>query len=464
MTESAKLPLWRIFALCAVGLAIDLGYAVEGAYAAPLMMDAGLPLALTSIAFIPSPILSLLTQLLIGSISDNCTCSWGRRRPFIVLFCIMFLVSLAVAPNALYLLKLHLPPVAVTVIVVTFIVIFDYSLNVLRVPSRAYVLDVLPISQSQLGSFIYSAMIGIGATLGFILGGIDWAGLFKMEVSIRHQCQIVFGLVAVITFFCMMVNIFSVKETPYKPNESTETTPLKPSSDNRETTFNDDGSEDFSDPALADARDDYIIDGTDNDINSTNNHSTRKPYTYSMSNSKSHRTESTAKKGCCSCSLTDSVKKAFVESVEFLYYMSGYMWLLLLFTFLVSVLNAYENFFTVFVGRGVYHGDAVAPEGSMSLLRYNTGVRIGSWGLAIAAASDVATSLSLNHVTRFFRLKTVFLLILVLCTLSMVMMMAFHRIEVVLSLSVFYGPMLGLAVTIPYALVPLYEVSCQLHC
>ena len=139
--------------------------------------------------------------------------------------------------------------------------------------------------------------------------------------------------------------------------------------------------------------------------------------------------------------------------------MSGYMWMLLLFTFLVAILNSFENFFTVFVGRGVYRGDPDAPFGSSSLLRYNTGVRIGSWGLAIAAASDVVTSLVLSRVTRLIRLKTVFMWILFLCVVSMLMMMTFHRVEVVLALSVFYGPMLGLAVTIPFALIPLYEVS-----
>ena len=78
--EPKKLPIWRIFALCAVGGAIDLGYAIEGAYAAPLMLDSGLPLVLTSIAFLPSPVLSLITQLFLGTVSDNCTCFWGRRE------------------------------------------------------------------------------------------------------------------------------------------------------------------------------------------------------------------------------------------------------------------------------------------------------------------------------------------------------------------------------------------------
>ena len=463
--EERKLSIWRIFALCAVGGAIDLGYAVEGAYAAPLMLDSGLPLAFTSIAFMPSPVFSLITQLFLGSVSDNCTCFWGRRRPFIVFFSILTVLSFILAPNSKYLLKANLPQYVVTIAVVVFIIMFDYSLNVLRVPSRAYVLDVLPVSQSQLGSFIYSAMIGIGATLGFILGGIDWLSVMKRKVSITNQTQVVFGLVAVVTLLCMLVNICSVKETPYRPGEKEQ---MKKGAGNgsrsRETTFNEDGSEEFGDPELTDELDGYFTDNeADEDNEKSSLVSSKKQRASGCLDGKHSGSGVTKKASCCKLNWYSSLKLSLVQILEFVYHMSRYMWLLLLFTFLVAILNSFENFFTVFVGRGVYKGDPDAPFGSGSLLRYNTGVRIGSWGLAIAAASDVVTSLVLSRVTRLVRLKTVFMWILALCVVSMLMMMAFQRVEVVLALSVFYGPMLGLAVTIPFALIPLYEVSQYLY-
>ena len=59
-----------------------------------------------------------------------------------------------------------------------------------------------------------------------------------------------------------------------------------------------------------------------------------------------------------------------MQILEFIYHMSGYMWLLILFTFLVAVVNAFENFFTLFVGRGVFAGIEDAPLGSDALMRY----------------------------------------------------------------------------------------------
>ena len=446
-----KLPLWRIFALCAVGGAIDLGYAIEGAYAAPLMLDSGLPLILTSIAFLPSPVLSLITQLFLGTVSDNCTCSWGRRRPFIVFFCLTTVASLLLAPNVFYLTKAGFPKYVVTVAVVFFIVLFDYSLNVLRVPSRAYVMDVLPLSQSQLGGFVYSAMIGVGATIGFILGGIDWLTVIQRKVSITHQCQVVFGIIAAITLLCMFVNICSVKETPFRPKDSENM--LSVAERGRETSFNEDGSDDRPSPELVDECDRY-----DYSEDSGVAHGELTPSDSIHGGSKMKRSHDKSRR-CCSSTCISDFKRSFMQILEFVYHISGYMWLLLLFTFLVAIVNAFENFFTLFVGRGVFGGVEDAPIGSDSLMRYNIGVRVGSWGLAIAAASDVVTSLVLSPITRVVRLKTVFMLILTLFVISMVLMMTFRRVEVVLALSVFYGPMLGLAVTIPFGLIPFYEVS-----
>ena len=429
-------------------------YAIEGAYAAPLMLDSGLPLVLTSIAFLPSPVLSLITQLFLGTVSDNCTCFWGRRRPFNVFFCLTTVASLILAPNVFYLMKAGFPKYVVTVTVVIFIILFDYSLNVLRVPSRAYVLDVLPISQSQLGSFVYSAMIGVGATVGFVLGGIDWLSVIHRKVSITHQCQVVFGIIAVVTLLCMFVNICSVKETPFRPKRDSDCeTMLTVAERGRETSFNEDGSDDRPSPEMVDECDRYDI-SKDSGVA----HEELTPSDSIHGGTKMNRSHEKSCR-CCSFTCISDFKRSTMQILEFIYHMSGYMWLLILFTFLVAVVNAFENFFTLFVGRGVFAGIEDAPLGSDALMRYNIGVRVGSWGLAIAAASDVITSLVLSPITRVIRLKTVFMLILTLFVISMVVMMVFHRVEVVLALSVFYGPMLGLAVTIPFGLIPFYEVS-----
>lgn len=60
---------------------------------------AGLPEQYYSLTWFLSPILGLIFTPLIGSASDRCTLSWGRRRPFILALCVGVLFGVALFLN-----------------------------------------------------------------------------------------------------------------------------------------------------------------------------------------------------------------------------------------------------------------------------------------------------------------------------------------------------------------------------
>lgn len=63
------------------------------------MSVAGLPEQYYSLTWFLSPILGLIFTPLIGSASDRCTLSWGRRRPFILALCVGVLFGVALFLN-----------------------------------------------------------------------------------------------------------------------------------------------------------------------------------------------------------------------------------------------------------------------------------------------------------------------------------------------------------------------------
>lgn len=69
-------------------------YAVEAAFVTPVLLSVGLPRRLYSLVWLISPILGFILQPVIGSASDYCRSSWGRRRPYILLLGILMLVGM----------------------------------------------------------------------------------------------------------------------------------------------------------------------------------------------------------------------------------------------------------------------------------------------------------------------------------------------------------------------------------
>ena len=402
--------LWRIFLLCAAGGAIDAGYVVEGAYAVPLILESGLSLRFASIPLALSPILGLLSQSFLGAKSDQCRCKWGRRRPFIVLFSLTAAVGFGVAPNIFYLQQLHISYTTILIIVgVTgSIIVGDFGIGGLLLPSRAYLMDILPPSQISLGNFVYSAWIGLGSFLGASLGGIKWSWITGgKELTVQSQGQIVFGLTSFLIIVCTILTICSVKERPYiKPEEQQ--------------------------PLLINERRDHEV---------PNN-------------------------SCCDCQSMKSCSNMFIESFQdiftFIYNMSYHMWMLWLMLFFGDyVLANFNNFFTEFVGTIVYDGNPSSPVDSESYHLYTEGLRMGSWGLAIASFCNAVFSLfvMLAANMNIIDLKILFLSVNALFTISSCLLMYFHQVPVALALATTFGPMFSVTLTAPYVLVSIYKVS-----
>lgn len=74
-------------------------YAVEAAFVTPVLLSVGLPKNLYSLVWLISPILGFMLQPVVGSASDHCTCSWGKRRPYILGLGIIMLLGMALYLN-----------------------------------------------------------------------------------------------------------------------------------------------------------------------------------------------------------------------------------------------------------------------------------------------------------------------------------------------------------------------------
>ncbi|XP_042555906.1 solute carrier family 45 member 4 [Dipodomys spectabilis] len=197
-------------------------YAMETALVTPILLQIGLPEQYYSLTWFLSPILGLIFTPLIGSASDRCTLSWGRRRPFILALCVgvLFGVALFLNGSAIGLALGDVPtqqPIGI-VLTVLGVVVLDFSADATEGPIRAYLLDVVDSEEQDMALNIHAFSAGLGGAIGYVLGGLDWTQTF-LGSWFRTQNQVLFFFAAIIFTVSVALHLFSIEEEQYSPQQ-----------------------------------------------------------------------------------------------------------------------------------------------------------------------------------------------------------------------------------------------------
>ncbi|XP_054564678.1 solute carrier family 45 member 4 isoform X2 [Eptesicus fuscus] len=197
-------------------------YAMETALVTPILLQIGLPEQYYSLTWFLSPILGLIFTPLIGSASDRCTLSWGRRRPFILALCVgvLFGVALFLNGSALGLVLGDVPgrqPIGI-VLTVLGVVVLDFSADATEGPIRAYLLDVVDSEEQDMALNIHAFSAGLGGAIGYVLGGLDWTQTF-LGSWFRTQNQVLFFFAAVVFTASVALHLCSIEEEQYCPQQ-----------------------------------------------------------------------------------------------------------------------------------------------------------------------------------------------------------------------------------------------------
>lgn len=87
----------ELMLLSLVVFGIEICYAAETAYVSPILQKIGVPVQYMSMVWGLSPIVGLFAGPLLGSMSDECRSSLGRRRPFIIMHSVGIVLGLLLA-------------------------------------------------------------------------------------------------------------------------------------------------------------------------------------------------------------------------------------------------------------------------------------------------------------------------------------------------------------------------------
>lgn len=163
--KQPKLSFWQVWNVSFGFLGVQIGFALQNGNVSRILSDLGADLSSLSLFWLAAPIMGLIVQPIVGSLSDRTWNKMGRRLPYILGGAIVAAGAMALLPNA-SLLVAFIPPMLFGLIIFA---IKDAAFNVTFQPFRSLVSDMVPPEQRNLGYSVQTLLINIGAVIGSIL-------------------------------------------------------------------------------------------------------------------------------------------------------------------------------------------------------------------------------------------------------------------------------------------------------
>jgi len=508
----------ELLKISAAVMGIEFAYAAETAFVSPTLLKIGVSQSHMTLIWCLSPLVGFFLTPILGSLSDRCRSSLGRRRPFIILLSIGVVIGLILVPNGKYLGKMmgdeyfegNMDPPAGRLtmedsenawqeeeglggnattafyptpppdlhtfhpwgIFFTIIgtVLLDFDADACQSPSRAYLLDVTLPEDHAIGLSTFTIMAGLGGSMGYAMGAIDWGVLGAL---FGGHVRFVFTIVLFIFVFCVLVTLTSFKEIPL----NILTNPFKRKSlaglpDGVYAAVP--GEDAIQGPGDYGAIQLNITDTSANPFTKTSS-----PHT---SSSASHQHEQSGQdylqpvessfSQASPCPVDDwneedtaATVASFKQYLWSIVYMPASLrWLCLTNLFCWSSLVCYSLYFTDFVGQAVFHGDPREPEGSPGRTVYNEGVRFACWGMSMYSLSCSCYSFMLDKMIKKFRAKPVYIGGQLVYSCGMVCLAITRSKWGVIVFSLTAGVMYSTLFTMPYLLVAHYHETDTIQC
>lgn len=187
-------------------LGIQFGWGLQNANMSAIYQYLGASESAIPILWLAAPLTGLIVQPIIGYYSDRTWTRLGRRRPYFLGGAILASCALVAMPNSTSLWM-----------AAGLLWVLDASVNISMEPFRAFVGDLLPSSQRQLGFSMQSLMIGLGAVLSsalpWLLTHFGMATGTAAAGAIPQSVHISFYLGAVVFLGCVLYTIVTTGST-----------------------------------------------------------------------------------------------------------------------------------------------------------------------------------------------------------------------------------------------------------
>ena len=224
MKQKPDLSFWKLWNLSFGFLGVQIAYALQSANISRIFRTLGADPHDLSFFWILPPLMGILVQPIIGTLSDKTWTRFGRRIPYLFLGATMAVLVMCLLPNAG---SLGLASVSMVLIFgVVMLMLLDTSINMAMQPFKMLVGDMVNEQQKGKAYSIQSFLCNAGSVVGFVFPFFfTWIGLKNVapEGVVPQSVVWSFYVGAAILILCVVYTTLKVKE--WTPKEYAEYNP-----------------------------------------------------------------------------------------------------------------------------------------------------------------------------------------------------------------------------------------------
>ncbi len=231
MKQKPDLSFWKLWNLSFGFFGVQIAYALQSANISRIFRTLGADPHSLSFFWILPPLMGILVQPIVGTLSDRTWTRFGRRIPYLFVGALTAVAVMCLLPNAG---SLGLSISMVMIFGLLMLMLLDTSINMAMQPFKMMVGDMVNEKQKGKAYSIQSFLCNAGSVVGFLFPFVfAWLGLNNVapEGIVPDTVIWSFYIGAAILIFCVIYTTIKVKE--WSPEEYAEYNPV--SSENEDS-------------------------------------------------------------------------------------------------------------------------------------------------------------------------------------------------------------------------------------
>ena len=214
MTSKPNLRFWQIWNLSFGFFGVQIAYSLQSANISRIFSTIGADPHNLSYFWILPPLMGIIVQPIVGTLSDRTWTRFGRRIPYLLVGAIAAVAVMCLLPNAG---SFHFSIAAAMMFGLVALMLLDTSLNMAMQPFKMLVGDMVNEKQKSFAFSIQSFLCNAGSLAGYLLpilftliGISNFAAPGVVPPTVIYS----FYIGAAILILCVIYTAIKVKEMP----------------------------------------------------------------------------------------------------------------------------------------------------------------------------------------------------------------------------------------------------------